>query len=260
MKITVLTATYRDSERLLKQAQWLQEQTLDHHDFEWVVVDDKHAERPDLFEGHDYSITHLPPREFGEYSAPQTALNTGIAHARGKVVWFMADSVYPLQQVLARTWANYERWGPDIFMSGQAKNLHENRNATHMWDDSVGECTEIESLRRWYWTGYNDSAPLEALLKINGLDESYDGYLGGSDVITGIRLLKAGYKYVIDGWTGVERVFDHHHAKTMQDASGWQDHFWRIANGEESYRNKNSINLRSWRKKVLTNGSRGHSE
>lgn len=49
----------------------------------------------------------------------------------------------------------------------------------------------------WFW-GRNDSAPLEALLDINGLDEAFDGRRGGADADLGARLMKYGCRLLVD--------------------------------------------------------------
>ncbi|GAH86423.1 unnamed protein product, partial [marine sediment metagenome] len=50
----------------------------------------------------------------------------------------------------------------------------------------------------WFWAGRNDSAPLEALLDINGWDEAFDGRPGGVDADLGARLMKYGCRFLVD--------------------------------------------------------------
>ncbi|MBU0777977.1 hypothetical protein KKF82_06945, partial [Patescibacteria group bacterium] len=51
----------------------------------------------------------------------------------------------------------------------------------------------------WWWAGRNDSAPLEALLEINGFDEDFDGAYGGVDGDAARRLMHgAGCRYLVD--------------------------------------------------------------
>jgi len=51
----------------------------------------------------------------------------------------------------------------------------------------------------WWWAGRNDSAPLEALLGINGFDENFDGAYGGGDGEAAKRLMQqSGCRYLVD--------------------------------------------------------------
>lgn len=118
--ITVVTITYRPG-YVDTLAQALREQTMDRSLWEWVLVDDLHAQRREAVAkeiGGAFSYKHLPSKEIKPYSATATAINTGLAVAEGELVYFMADYVYPHPTCLERHWEIYSRFGPNVFISG----------------------------------------------------------------------------------------------------------------------------------------------
>ena len=72
------------------------------------------------------------------------------------------------------------------------KNLCENVNPA--------EYVNIPGIKigHFWWAGRNDSAPLEAILSLNGFDENFDGRSGGFDGDLGARLVAYGCKYLVD--------------------------------------------------------------
>ncbi|MDD4984413.1 MAG: glycosyltransferase family A protein [Dehalococcoidales bacterium] len=117
-KITVLTITWKPG-YIDTMVDALKAQTF--HDFEWVLVDDLYGLRKDMVKelvGGAFQFTHLPPRWISEYSQTAVANNTGLTHSRGELIYFMADYIYPHPKCLWRHWQIYEKYGPDLMISG----------------------------------------------------------------------------------------------------------------------------------------------
>ena len=118
--VTVLTIAYKPG-YIDTMAQALKDQTLDHDRWEWILVDDicdKRREAVRELVGSNMHFLHIPPREIKPYSATGIAVNTGLAQARGKLVYFMADYMYPHPSCLERHWQIYQEFGPKVFISG----------------------------------------------------------------------------------------------------------------------------------------------
>jgi glycosyltransferase involved in cell wall biosynthesis len=101
--------------------QALRAQTLDRSVWEWILVDDLHQVRQSAVARHigdSIQFQHLPPREIKPYSATGIAINTGLAAARGELVYFMADYMYPHPTCLERHWEIYAKFGPKVLISG----------------------------------------------------------------------------------------------------------------------------------------------
>lgn len=112
--VTVLTIAYRPG-YIDTMVQALQAQSLDRERWEWVLVDDLWAQRKEAVARHingAFNFQHMPPREIKPYSATGIAINTGLAAARGKLVYFMADYMYPHPECLWRHWYIYTFCGP----------------------------------------------------------------------------------------------------------------------------------------------------
>lgn len=118
VRVSVITMTYRpgyiDSCVASLKAQSLR-------DIQWVLVDELAEKRRDLVRdciGGAFPVTHIPPAEITDISATALALNTGLVHCRGELVYFMADYMYPHPGVLERHWALYQRYGPKVVITG----------------------------------------------------------------------------------------------------------------------------------------------
>lgn len=264
MKVSVVIMIYRPG-YIDTVVQSLKDQTL--KDFELVLVDDLHEQRKDLVKdyiGNSLNIKHIPPREVSPYSATGMAINTGIIHAEGELIYFMADYNYPHPRTLERHWEIYSKYGPKVIISGplidaivasgQSISLTPSiRVLTHI-KDSDGEMAQYPdftpsvvlklkdnfeesadnlisiwaepftpnwktyppdwrlakiskvSIDRnlcenddpdWFW-GRNDSAPLQALLDVNGMNEAFDGFRVAADADLGRRLMKYGCRFLVD--------------------------------------------------------------
>ena len=119
-QVSVITITWRPG-YIDTMVQALQAQTLDKDRWEWILVDDLHQVRRSAvarYIGDSIRFQHLPPREIKPYSATGIAINTGLAAARGELVYFMADYMYPHPTCLERHWDIYARFGPKVLISG----------------------------------------------------------------------------------------------------------------------------------------------
>lgn len=211
MKISVVTTTVRPWAFLLRQREALEAQTLD--DFEWVVVDNYAGERTFRLQAAQaiivgrFLITVVRSRG-GQppYMAEALAKNSGLSYCRGELVYLMNDYILPTPKVLERHWQLYKEYGPKVFISGplQAGDGNDRRRDRHpefMLGDGVGEVSK-ERLNRneftEFWAGRNDSAPLEALLAVNGFDECIDGGKGGVDLLIALRMANWGCRHLVD--------------------------------------------------------------
>ena len=200
-KITVLTTTFRPWNRLLDQAKDLEAQQF--KDFEWIVVDDLVGKRGWGLET-PFPTLFIPPKGgVVDYFAPARADNTAIALAEGELVYFMNDYIRLTPATLAQHWAAYEKYGPRAFFAGQLVPMdgevsYPLRKGEIVVGPQAQEAFSLDSSAVWtYAAGRNDSAPLAALLEINGLDEDFDGDRGGSDVDLAQRLIMAGLRHIL---------------------------------------------------------------
>lgn len=146
VKVTVLTITFRPGYIDLMCAA-LDRQTMPKKDWEWVLVDDLWEQRHDVVQsyvGDSINLKHIPPREIKEYSATATAFNTGLRVAKGELVYFMSDYMYPHPRCLARHWQLYQQHGPKVFISGPL----------------------LDDLTRWGHSMYSGSIVPESLIQV----------------------------------------------------------------------------------------------
>ena len=239
--ITVLTVTYRGTERLQAMAESLARQT--HQDFEWVIVDDLYETRKDEVSRLPFPNRHMPPRNgVKEGNAWSSAMNTGILHARGELLHFMADSVVLTRGLLARHWELYKAYGPKVLISGpymlkaddgQIVEFGPRTVAGRPLADGVLENTSADLLGKWYWASKNDSAPTEMAVAVNGCDEQFDGYLGGMDVIFAARMRALGCRWLIDTKAQAFEAFEHLGYKGNKgDLPDWRSLFWKAIAGD----------------------------
>lgn len=254
-------------------AESLGAQIMTQDDWELILVDDLCKERynavKEYLSGRIKNFKHIPPRQMKDYSAGCMAMNTGIIHSRGELLYFMNDYLYPQAGCLARHWEIYQRHGPKVIIHGplidgivasgrsvwqgapaEPTPIVEEGRTFYFWnltppivvplkekfdvlseetaisifsqpfqpmpfltilpdwrtgatmgeaiDDQVHENRAIDPWS-WWWGGRNASAPMEALLQVNGWDENFDGRHGGGDGDLGSRLMnKAGCRYLVD--------------------------------------------------------------
>ncbi len=121
IKVSVVTITARPG-YIDTIADSLANQTLNQDDWELILVDDFVNERyeavKEYMTGKIKNFKHVPPREIKPYAAPCMALNTGIAHCRGELVFLQGDYQYPSPRCLERHWEIYTKYGPRVILSG----------------------------------------------------------------------------------------------------------------------------------------------
>jgi len=264
-KISVLTIIYRPG-YIDSMTEALRNQTF--KDFEWILVDDLWEQRKEILKGYvdgSLNLKHIPPREIKPYATTCLALNTGIIHAEGELIYLLADYMYPHPRALERHWEVYSKYGPRVLISGPLidaivasgrsvwdgapfeniaiKNdegniitypeptppisfpLKDNfeeptpENLISIFKETfkpawpktfppdwrLGHISKVSIDKNlfendnpdWFW-GRNDSAPLEALLDVNGFNETFDGRRGGADADLGARLRKYGCRLLVD--------------------------------------------------------------
>ncbi|MBW2561664.1 MAG: glycosyltransferase family 2 protein, partial [Deltaproteobacteria bacterium] len=157
-----------------------------------------------------------------------TQKNKGLLYAEGELVVFVDDCVmFPLRDWTRKIWGWYEKgyWPMSLtcyFEGGRPKLMKdgERRDTFHKSPTDEPDLGELYSIFRpgdvvrdsrfkfvgdvleapssWFYGG--SSAALDALLRINGIDERFDGKKGLEDVDTGMRLENAGYsgKFILD--------------------------------------------------------------
>lgn len=111
------------------------------------------------------------------------------------------------------------------------------RPFTPIWPDHLlpdwrtGEISSIsvgrslyENLRpepwKWWWAGRVDSAPLEALLEANGMDETSQGRRGGLDTDLCRRMMEWGCRFLVDRETPAYML---PHPTRKKEVSDWED-------------------------------------
>lgn len=248
MKVSIITPTYRDTELLLKQAYNLCRQTMPHDDFEWLLIDDFYEDRKEKVASWQtpFPVRHLPPRVYSEYRVPSTLINGALVEAQGELIYFMSDFMQMSDQVLARHWELYQRFGPKVMIGGPIviaecpACMAENGKTWPIPDDTLfafpcqscsvpmvymrqrafeygiepglGETFNHDVMRQSFWVGRNESVPLECLLAVNGLDEDLDGRGGDGDL--GTRLMNYGCRFLLDR---MEIVMMHSHQRGKED-------------------------------------------
>ncbi|KKN87058.1 hypothetical protein LCGC14_0263280 [marine sediment metagenome] len=267
IKVSVVTITARPG-YIDTMVESLTNQTMRQNEWEFILVDDFVNERYEAVKktmrGKIRNFKHIPPREIKPYAAPCLALNTGIAHCHGELIYFMADYLYPSPRCLERHWEIYNKYGPRVLISGPlidaivadggsvwkgarprlvVEGMQSGKTTAFLswsppifvplkdnfselvpenyisvfketfkppplpdrdlpdWrmgficgkfiDKNLYENTTIHPWS-WGWCGANDSLPLEALLEVNGFDESFEGRHGGADGDISCRLMHIG--------------------------------------------------------------------
>lgn len=199
-------------------------------DFELIVVDALHAERPDYFKQFDlpFPVVHLPPKPNPWHErklwAVATQFNTGILHARGELVVTIGDCSQLPPHLLRRFWEEHQKGYACQAMLRYYKGVGNNDKASSQrdayltrlnpqWDmTAVRRSGEPVVDSRWkfvegaggrmegrmdqWWYGYG-AAPMKWYLKVNGFDEAFDGCKSLEDCDLGSRFEMAGYRKLI---------------------------------------------------------------
>lgn len=209
--------------------------------FEYIVIDVFYDERKDYFKDHNYGlrIKHIPaaPNPWYKHGLVQTChqFNKGIIQADGELLYFQADSAMNHPNLLKNLWDHYqEGWfvslgfGADVsYGPKELKDYSRTNIVPTDWYDFLGfhglvimdyrynkvfentdkEMHGIDS--QWYY-GIS-TASLDAVLQVNGFDQSFDGDPALNDVDIGQRLEMLGYNlamfrdsYSIEAYAGTE--------------------------------------------------------
>jgi len=189
----------------------LKKQTM--MNFELVIIDVLHHERSDRFKNADlpFKVKHMPFTceegrwlRYGIYNNVQQR-NKGIIYSDGELVVFAADCCEFSPKAMERYWYWYKKglMPQAVFRYNKGgKPLYDEKGKLvrdHRWDD-LDESPTGKTTYTWTnWFREYGAVPMDALLKINGFDELFDGSKALEDVEIGMRLCLIGYtKYVLD--------------------------------------------------------------
>ena len=244
-KISVLTISARNLYRD-EQINSLESQSF--KDFEWVFVDGIYERVMNA----RFPITQIQDKGDGSHRAGQ-AYNKGLVHCGGELVYFLADYVLPHPDCLGRHWEIYHKY-KNVMISGRSARVECTPNElnlsirlTEAKDYRKGikeERTQIEedlfevtpTLSMTWWSGRNDSAPLEALLACNGFEEDLDGRWGGHDGEMANRLVTYGLRYLQDMKSMCLEFY--HHSAQMKAVRTAKEHLELAKNLSEGKHEK----------------------
>lgn len=183
-------------------------------DFELVIVDVLHHERPDRFKNVElpFKVKHIPFTckesrwlKRGMYNNVQQR-NKGIIYSDGELVVFAADCCEFSPEAMERYWYWYKKglMPQAVFRYNKGgeplRDKHGELVKDHRWRDPLDKSPTGKATYTWTnWFREYGAAPMDALLEINGFDELFDGTKSLEDVEIGMRLAAIGYtKYVLD--------------------------------------------------------------
>lgn len=178
---------------------------------EWVVVDkvlwdnDRKEELKSIVNGR-FKFVHVPPKPTvwqgphrltkKDYWAKSNALNTGIIYANGESLCFTDDC-----QLLSENWLFTHFSAHKLGLASCSAYKYVYAGTSKVVDGRLVEgkiqqpgdhrltSMEVPGPVPGGWCyGGNWGAPLQALLKINGVDELLDGAGGLEDCLTGVRI------------------------------------------------------------------------
>ncbi len=220
IKISIVSIVGRETDLMTPhQVNALRGQSF--QEFEWVVVDDHYERNKDWLVWqvkNAFPLTHISPQHVVDYFAPGAAFNDGFVHSRGQIVYFMADYVMPHKDALVRHWDLHQRF-PNHMVSGRALDvdfpIEELASQKSFQGSDYRMGLFVNHLFQWdfieqglysayrdgaqnFWTSKNESAPLDAILAVNGVDEQFDGGYGYHDDDLAQRLMTYGCGYLID--------------------------------------------------------------
>ena len=192
-------------------------------DFEFIIVDVLYDKRKDYFEGMDlpFKVKHVPalPNIWIENGFPGVCrqYNKGIIHADGELLFFAGDGNMVAPDFMEKLWSRYqEGYFP---LAWYLYDLTYNKNDTlgggkcvetpvsydicgysgekvfvedryfQAFDGNNHECFSAP----WSWWFGVSAVSLDAMLKINGWDQRFDGDRMLADCDIGLRLFLSGY-------------------------------------------------------------------
>ena len=165
-------------------------------DFEVVLVDGLYERRKGYPFPSDLKVKHVPHHpnhrlwlDMG-YWAVASAYNTGIIHSEGELLIFFTDCIVFDRHLLQRYWDWYEK-GYFPLCGFRGIDYWAENPPRWSWDiDSRLKAMKTDVMvgcpHEW-WFGLS-SAPIDAVLRVNGYDEKFDGSKGLEDMDMGIRI------------------------------------------------------------------------
>jgi len=186
----------------------LRAQNFPASDFELVLPDSQWKRRKDYFSEHPqpFAVKHIPKkaslwhqRRFCDIS---NGYNTGIVHADGELLLLLSSGCEFRPDALRRCWEWREKGLAAAFMydcvCANAVLRIDCRRTSLFWHDGL-EVFPAGCNGKFYAGFYgHQCAPLSDCLEVNGFDELWDGTKGANDTEFGVRLSKAGVRFVHD--------------------------------------------------------------
>lgn len=121
MKVSVVCPTFRPG-YIDTLVGGLSQQTLSQDEWEFILVDDLYERRKEAVKkyaaGKIKNFKHIPPKELKSFYAAASAMNTGILHAEGELIYFINDATYASPRCLERHCEIYQKYGPKVLISG----------------------------------------------------------------------------------------------------------------------------------------------
>ena len=192
-------------------------------DFEWIIVDHLYDERKDYFKNMKlpFHVKHIPahPNVWHDIGlcGVCTQYNKGIIYADGELLYFVGEGYMYIPEFCERLWAHYKQgyfpfawyfydntFTPEDQISPEKVELV---IPPYNISGYTGQSINIEHRplyafkgnnkdvypASWEWWFGLSSTPLEAMLKINGFAQWFDGDRMLSDCDVGSRLQLAGF-------------------------------------------------------------------
>ena len=192
-------------------------------DFEWIIVDHLYDERKDYFKNMKlpFRVKHVPahPNVWHDVGlcGVCTQYNKGIIYADGELLYFVGEGYLFMPDFCDKLWTHYKQgyfpfawyFYDNTFAPNDQINPADTEVPPIPYNISgyTGQKITIEHRplvafkendkevyhAPWEWWFGCSSTPLDAMLKINGFDQKFDGDRMLSDCDVGSRLQLAGF-------------------------------------------------------------------
>jgi glycosyltransferase involved in cell wall biosynthesis len=228
--ISIIMATARDNYALIGHPKiHMLKPTIDSlktqsfKDFEVIIIDSLYNKRPNLFNGDPFNsskllfrVKHVPVHKNHTFWLDRCRwsvcgqLNTGIIHSQGDLIVRIDDCCEFDSQFIQKFWDGYQSGyfpGAMHLCSNEPPVVIEDAKRDDVLkviygQDCLARDARYEIVKNnggrivgpYNWHCGYSSMSLEAALKINGLDENFDGDKSLEDIDCGSRIEMAGYK------------------------------------------------------------------
>ncbi len=192
-------------------------------DFEWIIVDHLYDERKDYFKNMKlpFHVKHVPARPNVWHDVGLcgvcTQYNKGIIYADGELLYFVGEGYLFMPDFCDKLWTRYKQgyipfawyFYDKTFAPKDQINLADTEIPPVSYNISgyTGQKITVEHrplvafkgndkeihLATWEWWFGCSSTSLDAMLRINGFDQKFDGDRMLSDCDVGSRLQLAGF-------------------------------------------------------------------